>query len=284
MRRPLVPLVLSIVLHGGAVMAGLVVLASDAVRAPLFVNLVADEHAAASPDKTDQARSPAPPNRPIGAATAGRARSHSSSPPPPSAPSPPSRPIPAPAVEPPTPPPAAITPSAEAPAPADVASPSSGPIGESRDVATEAPADTGQTEWHGDGEAVGSARGVGGLHGGAGGGDAGAELAVAFPPADHGTTGGSYGAYLAGLRERIQAALHYPPAARRRGLSGTVQLELTIRPDGAIDAVELFRSSSHAVLDEAALEAVRTLGRRPLPAHAAGRSLRVRLPVVFALD
>jgi protein TonB len=249
------------------------------------VNLVADEQAAASPDKTDQTRSAAPPSRPMGAATAGRARPRPPSPPPPWAPSPPSRPIPAPVVEPaapPAPPPAAITPSAEALAPADVASPSSGPMRESRDVATEAPADTGQAEWHGDGEAVGSARGVDGLHGGAGGSDAGSELAVAFPP-DDGATVGSYGAYLAGLRQRIQAALHYPPAARRRGLSGTVQLELTIRPDGAIDGVELFRSSSHAVLDEAALEAVRTLGRRPLPPPAAGRGLRVRLPVVFAL-
>jgi TonB family protein len=62
-----------------------------------------------------------------------------------------------------------------------------------------------------------------------------------------------------------------------------VQLELTIRPDGAIDTVALFRSSSHAVLDEAALEAVRALDRRPLPPHAGDRSLRVRLPVVFAL-
>ncbi len=106
-----------------------------------------------------------------------------------------------------------------------------------------------------------------------------------------GTTGSSgagaapqYGPYLARLRRLIQEALRYPPAARRRGLTGTVQLEITMLPNGAIDSVLLLRSSSHPILDEAALDAVRALPPLPFPAGLDARSLTVRLPVVFELQ
>jgi protein TonB len=108
-------------------------------------------------------------------------------------------------------------------------------------------------------------------------------MALALPGAGAGGAT-EYGAYLTGLRERVQAALRYPPVARRRGLSGTVHIELTIAPGGAIETVTLVRSSSHGVLDDAAVEAVRALGRHPFPPHLAARPLRVRLPVVFALQ
>ncbi|MBI1964556.1 MAG: energy transducer TonB [Candidatus Rokubacteria bacterium] len=48
-------------------------------------------------------------------------------------------------------------------------------------------------------------------------------------------------------------------------------------------AVSLVGSSSHRVLDEAALEAVRGVGPAPFPPDLAARPLRVRLPVVFEL-
>jgi protein TonB len=96
--------------------------------------------------------------------------------------------------------------------------------------------------------------------------------------------GAEYGAYLARLRARVQQALRYPLAARRRGLSGTVHVDIVIRPDGAIGAVAVADSSSHAVLDEAAMEAIKRLAAEPLPRDVAPRTLRVRLPVVFALE
>jgi protein TonB len=83
------------------------------------------------------------------------------------------------------------------------------------------------------------------------------------------------------LRRRVREALAYPPAARRRQLTGTVQLEVDIEPTGAITQVVLAASSSHRVLDEAALEAVREVGRLPFPSGLRPRRLRVRLPVVF---
>ena len=99
-----------------------------------------------------------------------------------------------------------------------------------------------------------------------------------------GEPGSEYGGYLAHVRRRIQESLQYPLAARRRGLKGTVHLEILIKPNGAISAVSVTSSSSHRLLDEAALEAVRSLAPQPFPAGLMPRPLRVRLPVVFDLQ
>jgi protein TonB len=114
----------------------------------------------------------------------------------------------------------------------------------------------------------------------AGAGDAEA-LALAVPGA-----GGQavYGPYLAKVRGLIHEGLRYPMTARRRGLAGTVQLEVLILPTGAIGSARVVESSSHDVLDAAALDAVRQLAPVPFPPEVAPRSLRVRLPVVFALQ
>ena len=111
---------------------------------------------------------------------------------------------------------------------------------------------------------------------------AGVALAPAGPPG--GEPGSEYGAYLRTFRRRIVESLRYPPAARRQGLKGTVQLEIFIKPDGAISAVSITGSSSHPLLDEAALQAVRSLAPQPFPAGLVPRLLRVRLPVVFDLQ
>jgi periplasmic protein TonB len=94
---------------------------------------------------------------------------------------------------------------------------------------------------------------------------------------------GEYTAYLALLRRRVFDSLVYPPAARRRSLTGTVHVDLDIQPTGVISQVVVVSSSSHRVLDEAAVEAVRDLGRLPFPPGVRPRLLRVRLPVVFDL-
>jgi protein TonB len=104
-------------------------------------------------------------------------------------------------------------------------------------------------------------------------------LALGIP----GDDGGAYGAYVALLRRRIQEALTYPSAARRRGMSGTVHLDIAIEPTGRIGDVRVVRSSSHELLDAAALEAVRALRQVPFPPGVRPRPVRVRLPVVFEL-
>jgi protein TonB len=99
-----------------------------------------------------------------------------------------------------------------------------------------------------------------------------------------GAPGAEYGPYLAGVRRRFLEALKYPPPARSRGLTGIVQLDVSIKPNGAIGSVSVASSSSHPLLDEAALEAMRGLPPQPFPKGLTPRELRVRLPVVFDLQ
>ncbi len=94
---------------------------------------------------------------------------------------------------------------------------------------------------------------------------------------------GEFGPYLARLRQRIQESLQYPLPARRRGLGGTVQLEIELLPTGKVASVVVRSSSSHGVLDQAAVESVSRLEPVPFPPGVPPRPLRVRLPVVFEL-
>ena len=92
-----------------------------------------------------------------------------------------------------------------------------------------------------------------------------------------------YDAYLRTLSRDIHRALTYPWLARRRGITGTVLVELTIQPTGEIDRVVVIESSSHDLLDRAALEAPRAIRARPFPPDVPRRALRWQLPIVFEL-
>jgi protein TonB len=108
-------------------------------------------------------------------------------------------------------------------------------------------------------------------------------LALAVP-GDGGGEGAEYRAYYDMVRRRIHDRLTYPSSARRRGLSGTVEIEVEMAPTGAVAGVRLAASSSHRVLDQAAVEAARGLRRVPFPDDVRPRVLRLRLPIVFQLD
>jgi protein TonB len=96
--------------------------------------------------------------------------------------------------------------------------------------------------------------------------------------------GSEYAGYYARIRERVQEALRYPALARKRGVAGTVQIEIGIAADGTFSMVSMIGSSSHETLDRAALAAARSVRRIPFPAGVPPRPLIVRLPVVFALE
>ena len=66
---------------------------------------------------------------------------------------------------------------------------------------------------------------------------------------------------------RAQAALSehlfYPPEAVARGLEGEVILLLTLGEGGQLASATIARSSGHALLDQAALDAARHIGALP---------------------
>ena len=297
MIRPARWLPVSLALHAAALTGG-VWAARELSERALFVDLTLSE-----PDERvgaartgGPARAAAPANRGAPARPASPA-----SPAPPAASATPSPPAPVRALD------IAAAPPAPAPAPSPVARPApvvesspavqssaseqpsstveASPSGHHPDVAGAAGSGSGPSAGNasvgGDGgnaaTAVSAAGGTG-PSGARGAGDG--ALALAVPGA-----GGAemYGPYLAALRRRLQEILEYPPAARRRGLSGTVDLEIALESTGRVSDVVLVRSSSHAMLDDAALAAARNLSRVPFPPDVRPRPLRVRLPVVFEL-
>ena len=80
------------------------------------------------------------------------------------------------------------------------------------------------------------------------------------------------------IRRRLQAALVYPPIARRIGLEGTAWLRFEIDREGAARDVAVARSSGHAVLDRAARQTVDRAGRLPWVYG------RIEVPIRFSLD
>jgi protein TonB len=102
---------------------------------------------------------------------------------------------------------------------------------------------------------------------------------AAAPPAPSGPTPSFEGA----LRAAIQAALHYPEAARMAGMSGRARVGFHYR-DGAVSDVTVVVSSGMAMLDRAALAAVRDANCPKPEAAFAGKTLSEQLWVNFNLN
>lgn len=81
----------------------------------------------------------------------------------------------------------------------------------------------------------------------------------------------------------VPPAPRYPPASRRAREEGEVLVRVLIGIDGRPNEVRLLRSSGHARLDDAAIEAVRAALFRPYVADGRARAAYVRVPVEFAL-
>ncbi len=286
MRRLPSGLLLSTAIHVALVLGLVAALGSPAPRL-LFVDLVRGFGGGGAPAAGDASTGGAPPPAPA-APHAAAPRAAAPSPRPPAAPP---RAMPPPAAPMEIAPPPALAPSVSlalesappSPAPSAAATPPPSSGGGTTPGGGAAVRRVSPSAGAGDGGGAVAAPGGRGSGSGTGGAPAGREggtLALAVP-GDGG--GAEYAGYLALLRQRITDSTTYPTAARRRGLTGTVQLEVEIEPTGAIGAVLLAVSSSHRLLDDAALEAVRGLERVPFPAGVRPRRLRVQVPVVFDL-
>jgi len=85
------------------------------------------------------------------------------------------------------------------------------------------------------------------------------------------------------LRASIEAALHYPEAARMAGMAGRTRVAFHYR-DGVVSDVTVVISSGMGMLDRAALAAVRDANcPKPEPAFA-GKTLSEQLWVNFNLN
>lgn len=77
-----------------------------------------------------------------------------------------------------------------------------------------------------------------------------------------------YAAYQDGWRQKVERIgnLNYPDQAKQRNLSGSLLMDVAIKPDGSLASVKLLRSSGHKVLDDGAIRIVKMAAPfAPLP-------------------
>ena len=69
----------------------------------------------------------------------------------------------------------------------------------------------------------------------------------------------AFAAYMDAWRRKVEyiGNRNYPDEATRRGLSGSLLLEVAVNSDGTVESITLRRSSGHPVLDDAAVRIVR---------------------------
>jgi protein TonB len=83
------------------------------------------------------------------------------------------------------------------------------------------------------------------------------------------------------ISAKIKRYEDYPVVAKRRHWEGTTVVQLSISPDGKIEAISVVEKSGHEVLDDAAVKMIRKAVPLPIPPEG----LRtVLIPIKFRLD
>jgi len=115
--------------------------------------------------------------------------------------------------------------------------------------------------------------------------------ATASSPATSGTSGqtadraGIRTGYVRQCRTLIERHKEYPVMAKKGMIEGTVLVQGKLARDGVLRQCIVTRSSGSGLLDNAALRAVRSVGRfPPLPVEIQGDELFFELPVSFQLS
>ncbi|MEW6594574.1 MAG: TonB family protein [Thermodesulfobacteriota bacterium] len=89
--------------------------------------------------------------------------------------------------------------------------------------------------------------------------------------------------YLALVRQAVERHKQYPLMARRQGRQGTAVVRLKINPSGALKDAHIVSSSGHAVLDQAAQDAVYAAAPFPAPAAHNLKKVRCDIPISFSI-
>ena len=86
--------------------------------------------------------------------------------------------------------------------------------------------------------------------------------------------------FLGEVREAVLSNLEYPRQARRMRKEGTVTVQFVVSADGAVSGIQIHEASGHELLDR---EACRAVARAASLWGRPGRTVRIRMPVVFTL-
>lgn len=86
------------------------------------------------------------------------------------------------------------------------------------------------------------------------------------------------------IQSELSRYLHYPLMAQKQGWEGTVILSLTIQADGSFSNVALHKSSGYGLLDQNAIDALKTMAQiNGLRNLLNGKKLKTRLPIKYRL-
>ena len=90
--------------------------------------------------------------------------------------------------------------------------------------------------------------------------------------------------YLEYLRQAIDERKVYPRNAKRLGQTGVVMVKFTLLGDGAITNVSVAESSGFELLDRAASNLLKEIGKvRPVPKELGNESLTLTIPMEYTL-
>lgn len=83
------------------------------------------------------------------------------------------------------------------------------------------------------------------------------------------------------LQSALRSQVRYPDRAQRRGIEGTVVVEVRVDRAGRILEARVYRSSGHEILDNAVIDAMLARGTLPAPPEGVdwdGRPIRIPFP------
>lgn len=85
-----------------------------------------------------------------------------------------------------------------------------------------------------------------------------------------------YISYFAGIKRKIELIWSYPIEAQQQNMYGYLYLKFTIRRDGSLEKVDLIKSSGYKILDDEAINAIKTAAPyNPIPERIKGKNLTI---------
>lgn len=90
--------------------------------------------------------------------------------------------------------------------------------------------------------------------------------------------------YKAQVLSHIKKHRKYPPAARRLGIKGTVNVDFLLYDDGSLGEIKVTKKSKYKILNNAAIESIRA--GEPYPPFPSGmqeKSILIGVPITFNL-
>ena len=110
------------------------------------------------------------------------------------------------------------------------------------------------------------------------------QVAAANPQTLVPSTRPDYGWLSETILRRVESLKQYPADARLDHAEGKVILKAIIRDDGAVDDVEVYKSSGYQSLDRAAVELLKRAAPFELPRPLGQSKLTVKIPLSYRLE